>query len=47
MPFILDFFAGILAGGFLLGSVVMITQDTNAPHHLLLLGCFMTQGVMH
>ena len=39
--------AGILGGGFLLGSVVMIMEDSDAPHHLLLLRCFMAQGVMH
>ncbi|CAL4927573.1 unnamed protein product [Urochloa decumbens] len=37
----------ILGGGFLLGSVVMIMEDADAPHHLLLLRCFMAQGVMH
>ncbi|KAG2545583.1 hypothetical protein PVAP13_9KG013323 [Panicum virgatum] len=37
----------ILGGGFLLGSVVMIMEDSDAPHHLLLLRCFMAQGVMH
>ncbi|AQL04709.1 Elongator complex protein 4 [Zea mays] len=37
----------ILGGGFLLGSVVMIMEDTDAPHHLLLLRCFMSQGVVH
>ncbi|PUZ59817.1 hypothetical protein GQ55_4G073200 [Panicum hallii var. hallii] len=37
----------ILGGGFLLGSVVMIMEDTDAPHHLLLLRCFMAQGVVH
>lgn len=39
--------AEILGGGFLLGSVVMIMEDADAPHHLLLLRCFMAQGVMH
>jgi elongator complex protein 4 len=39
--------AGILGGGFLLGSVVMIMEDADAPHHLLLLRCFMSQGVVH
>ncbi|KAJ1260064.1 hypothetical protein BS78_10G203100 [Paspalum vaginatum] len=37
----------ILGGGFLLGSVVMIMEDADAPHHLLLLRCFMAQGVVH
>lgn len=45
--FIWHSLAGILGGGFLLGSVVMIMEDTDAPHHLLLLRCFMAQGVMH
>ena len=36
-----------MVGGFLLGSVVMIMEDSDAPHHLLLLRCFMAQGVMH
>jgi elongator complex protein 4 len=36
-----------LGGGFLLGSVVMIMEDADAPHHLLLLRCFMSQGVVH
>ena len=39
--------AGILGGGFLLGSVVMIMEDADVPHHLLLLRCFMSQGVVH
>ncbi|KAK3130900.1 hypothetical protein QOZ80_6BG0499420 [Eleusine coracana subsp. coracana] len=37
----------ILGGGFLLGSVVMIMEDADAPHHLLLLRCFMAQGALH
>uniref|UniRef100_A0A0D9WSG4 Elongator complex protein 4 n=1 Tax=Leersia perrieri TaxID=77586 RepID=A0A0D9WSG4_9ORYZ len=37
----------ILGGGFLLGSVVMIMEDSDAPHHLLLLRTFMAQGVVH
>ncbi|KAL6603773.1 hypothetical protein ACP70R_044134 [Stipagrostis hirtigluma subsp. patula] len=37
----------ILGGGFLLGSVVMVMEDTDAPHHLLLLRCFMAQGAVH
>lgn len=38
---------GILGGGFLLGSVVMVIEDADAPHHLLLLRSFMSQGIMH
>ena len=41
------FVAGILGGGFLLGSVVMVMEDSDAPHHLLLLRAFMAQGVLH
>uniref|UniRef100_M8C139 Elongator complex protein 4 n=1 Tax=Aegilops tauschii TaxID=37682 RepID=M8C139_AEGTA len=37
----------ILDGGFLLGSVVMVMEDSDAPHHLLLLRAFMAQGVVH
>ncbi|KAM3215016.1 hypothetical protein ACQJBY_067147 [Aegilops geniculata] len=37
----------ILGGGFLLGSVVMVMEDLDAPHHLLLLRAFMAQGVVH
>ncbi|BAF20075.1 elongator complex protein 4 [Oryza sativa Japonica Group] len=37
----------ILGGGFLIGSVVMIMEDSDAPHHLLLLRSFMAQGVVH
>jgi elongator complex protein 4 len=41
------FAAGILGGGFLLGSVVMVMEDSDAPHHLLLLRAFMAQGIVH
>uniref|UniRef100_A0A0E0LDU9 Elongator complex protein 4 n=1 Tax=Oryza punctata TaxID=4537 RepID=A0A0E0LDU9_ORYPU len=37
----------ILGGGFLIGSVVMIMEDSDGPHHLLLLRSFMAQGVVH
>ncbi|URE30810.1 elongator complex protein [Musa troglodytarum] len=37
----------ILGGGFLLGSLVMVMEDADAPHHLLLLRNFMSQGVVH
>lgn len=37
----------MLGGGILLGSVVMVMEDAEAPHHLLLLRNFMAQGVVH
>ncbi|WOL14499.1 elongator complex protein 4 [Canna indica] len=37
----------ILGGGFLLGSLVMVMEDSDAPHHLLLLRNFMSQGIVH
>ncbi|KAL7616451.1 hypothetical protein Lser_V15G02137 [Lactuca serriola] len=37
----------ILGGGFHLGSLVMIMEDTEAPHHMLLLRTFMSQGLVH
>lgn len=37
----------ILGGGFHLGSLVMIMEDTEAPHHMLLLRNFMSQGLVH
>ncbi|KAK9134211.1 hypothetical protein Syun_013541 [Stephania yunnanensis] len=37
----------ILGGGFPLGSLVMIMEDAEAPHHLLLLRTFMSQGLVH
>ncbi|KAL6008099.1 hypothetical protein ACLOJK_033605 [Asimina triloba] len=37
----------ILGGGFCLGSLVMIMEDAEAPHHLLLLRNFMSQGLVH
>ncbi|KAJ6819949.1 elongator complex protein 4 [Iris pallida] len=37
----------ILGGGFLLGSLVMVMEDAEAPHHLLLLRNFMSQGIVH
>ncbi|KAK4356326.1 hypothetical protein RND71_025297 [Anisodus tanguticus] len=37
----------ILGGGFTLGSLVMIMEDPEAPHHMLLLRNFMSQGLMH
>ncbi|KAG6492127.1 hypothetical protein ZIOFF_047077 [Zingiber officinale] len=36
----------ILGGGFLLGSLVLVMEDADAPHHLLLLRNFMSQGVV-
>ncbi|CAI9111406.1 OLC1v1011629C3 [Oldenlandia corymbosa var. corymbosa] len=37
----------ILGGGFSLGSLVMIMEDPEAPHHMLLLRNFMSQGLVH
>ncbi|KAK6923255.1 Elongator complex protein 4 [Dillenia turbinata] len=37
----------ILGGGFSLGSLVMIMEDAEAPHHMLLLRNFMAQGLVH
>ncbi|OVA03494.1 Elongator complex protein 4 [Macleaya cordata] len=37
----------ILGGGFPLGSLIMIMEDAEAPHHLLLLRNFMSQGLVH
>lgn len=36
----------ILGGGFPLGSLVMIMEDAEAPHHMLLLRNFMSQGLV-
>ncbi|CAL0305955.1 unnamed protein product [Lupinus luteus] len=37
----------ILGGGFCVGSLVMIMEDAEAPHHMLLLRNFMSQGLVH
>lgn len=37
----------ILGGGFSLGSLVMVMEDAEAPHHMLLLRSFMSQGLVH
>ncbi|KAK1297603.1 Elongator complex protein 4 [Acorus calamus] len=37
----------ILGGGFMVGSLVMVMEDSEAPHHLLLLRNFMSQGLLH
>lgn len=37
----------ILGGGFHLGSLVMIIEDKNAPHHMLFFKTFMSQGLVH
>lgn len=39
--------SGILGGGFSLGSLVMVMEDSEAPHHMLLLRNFMSQGLVH
>ncbi|KAF7826574.1 elongator complex protein 4 isoform X1 [Senna tora] len=36
----------ILGGGFSLGSLVMVMEDSEAPHHMLLLRNFMSQGLV-
>ncbi|CAA0821034.1 Elongator complex protein 4 [Striga hermonthica] len=40
-------FDKILGGGFALGSLVMVMEDPEAPHHMLLLRNFMSQGLIH
>ncbi|KAL2905880.1 Elongator complex protein 4 [Bienertia sinuspersici] len=37
----------ILGGGFCLGSLIMVMEDPEAPHHMLLLRNFMAQGLLH
>ncbi|XWS65853.1 hypothetical protein CRYUN_Cryun05aG0149600 [Craigia yunnanensis] len=37
----------ILGGGFRSGSLVMVMEDAEAPHHMLLLRNFMAQGLVH
>ncbi|WRX11804.1 Elongator complex protein 4 - like 1 [Theobroma cacao] len=37
----------ILGGGFPLGSLVMVTEDAEAPHHMILLSNFMAEGPFH
>ncbi|XVF84020.1 hypothetical protein PTKIN_Ptkin16aG0541100 [Pterospermum kingtungense] len=37
----------ILGGGFPLGSLVLVMEDAEAPHHMLLLRNFMAQGLVH
>uniref|UniRef100_A0A7N0T584 Elongator complex protein 4 n=1 Tax=Kalanchoe fedtschenkoi TaxID=63787 RepID=A0A7N0T584_KALFE len=37
----------ILGGGFVLGSLVMIMEDPEAPHHMLIMRNFMSQGLVH
>jgi elongator complex protein 4 len=41
------FVAVILGGGFVICLVVMVMEDSDAPHHLLLLRAFISQGVVH
>ncbi|XP_057815594.1 elongator complex protein 4 isoform X1 [Cryptomeria japonica] len=43
-------FAGldkVIGGGIPIGGIVMIMEDIEAPHHLLLLRYFMAQGLVH
>jgi elongator complex protein 4 len=44
--FFLLSYVEILGGGFPLGSLVMIMEDAEAPHHMLLLRNFMSQGLV-
>ncbi|KAL9662515.1 hypothetical protein QQ045_027348 [Rhodiola kirilowii] len=37
----------ILGGGFALGSLVLIMEDAEAPHHMLIMRNFMSQGLVH
>lgn len=41
------FFPGILGGGYPLGSLVMVMEDPEAPHHMDLLRTFMSQGLVN
>lgn len=45
--FVCPQYAEILGGGFPLGSLVMVMEDAEAPHHMLLLRNFMSQGLVH
>ncbi|BFG35649.1 hypothetical protein CerSpe_219230 [Prunus speciosa] len=37
----------ILGGGLSLGSLVMVKEDAEVPHHMLLIRNFMSQGLVH
>ncbi|KAH9314176.1 hypothetical protein KI387_022803, partial [Taxus chinensis] len=37
----------VIGGGIPIGGIVMIMEDIEAPHHLLLLRYFMAQGLVH
>ncbi|KAE8689120.1 Elongator complex protein 4 [Hibiscus syriacus] len=37
----------LIGNGFLLGSLVMVMEDAEAPQHMLLLRNFMTRGLVH
>ncbi|XP_073392413.1 elongator complex protein 4 isoform X1 [Physcomitrium patens] len=43
----LDDLDQIIGGGIPVGSLVMIMEDNEAPHHMLLLRYFMAQGLVH
>ncbi|KAK1626843.1 hypothetical protein QYE76_001158 [Lolium multiflorum] len=47
IPDLGSFVAVMLGGGFVIGLVVMVMEDSDAPHHLLLLRAFISQGVVH
>lgn len=40
-------FPGILGGGYPLGSLVMVMEDPEAPHHMDLLRTYMSQGLVN
>lgn len=42
-----SFCPGILGGGYTLGSLVMVMEDPEAPHHMDLLRTFMSQGLVN
>lgn len=41
------FLPGILGGGYTLGSLVIVMEDPEAPHHMDLLRTFMSQGLVN
>lgn len=47
METFLNIYLQILGGGIPVGSLVMIVEDNEAPHHMLLLRYFMAQGLVH
>lgn len=43
----LNMYLQIIGGGIPVGSLVMIMEDNEAPHHMLFLRYFMAQGLVH